>query len=813
MRYGAACGAAGILGLLLTLLTGSAAAGPSEARDQAGTIVSQAEAGVSEVARRAKGASVRRIQPAERIAGGEILLRNKDWERAIQTLSQVLELADQHKADENSRGDAEFLVAEAYFGSGQLLSARRHFLAVLGRAPTPPYDSYAGRAASRLVDIALRTGSDVGLDEVEAKLRVLPATDSSGSMQYARAKLGYSRNDYARAREAVAQVPVGSTYLHQAMYLQGVVLTKDALTTASVAPVAPVAPGAAPPVGSGQPAPKAPPPVATIDAAKVAVAIEQFRAVTRLPPDTVEHRHVIDLAWLGIARLQYETDALLDAADAYNHVGRTSPEFSTALYEVAWVYARLGDYQRSQRALEVLAITDPQSLSLADGPLLRADLMLRSGQFDKALSLYQSVKGRFEPIRAQLDAFLTSTNDPAVFYDRLVADSLEQQGHELSPVVLEWAREEAESDHAFSVIDDVTRSRDLVRRSRRLASQLSSLLSSSTRVRAFPELKAALEQTLGAVNRVTQARLILARALDSLARDEVSGELQPLRQERRALMAKLDQLPITAGDFARREASGESQWNAVSQQLQRLTLEVDKLQAIINALSRVVHDADQHGIKADPATRERFTAEIAANERDLSVYRERIHGYRDAVDNGRVQIGFGDARFQDDSAARLRFRQVFAQEVRLVASGQDSEDASAYAKTILSMLDRAELAETQLEKIMQQLEAEAAEKARSLQDEVAREAEAVEQQSLHLDELDQQARLLVGEVAMKNFAMVRDRLKSIVLRADVGVVQQAWEVREEQRTRVLNLQRERAREEQNLNDELREVLDDAEGSP
>ena len=70
--------------------------------------------------------------------------------------------------------------------------------------------------------------------------------------------------------------------------------------------------------------------------------------------------------------------------------------------------------------------------------------------------------------------------------------------------------------------------------------------------------------------------------------------------------------------------------------------------------------------------------------------------------------------------------------------------------------------------------------------------------------------MLVGEIAMKNFAQVRDRVKNIVLRADVGIVQQAWEVREEQRVRVRNLQRERSREEQNLNDELREVLDDSE---
>jgi hypothetical protein len=71
----------------------------------------------------------------------------------------------------------------------------------------------------------------------------------------------------------------------------------------------------------------------------------------------------------------------------------------------------------------------------------------------------------------------------------------------------------------------------------------------------------------------------------------------------------------------------------------------------------------------------------------------------------------------------------------------------------------------------------------------------------------------VGEVAQQHFARISDRLKSIVLRADVGIVQQAWEVREEQRARVRSLQRERAREEQTLNDELREVLDDAEATP
>ncbi len=77
-----------------------------------------------------------------------------------------------------------------------------------------------------------------------------------------------------------------------------------------------------------------------------------------------------------------------------------------------------------------------------------------------------------------------------------------------------------------------------------------------------------------------------------------------------------------------------------------------------------------------------------------------------------------------------------------------------------------------------------------------------------LEGLDSEGRLVVGQVAMRNFQLVRDRLKNIVLRADVGVTEEAWELREEQLTRVRNLQLERSRSEQQLNEELREVLDD-----
>ena len=719
--------------------------------------------------------------PAQRVAAGDLLLRTGDYDRAVETLSKVLELYRRGQVPDSACADATFLIAEAYFLSNQYQSARRHYRDIFDKADNPEFQSYAGRSISRLVDIALRTNDLESLDYVFARLNTLPVTDANGSLAYARAKANYARHSFNDAKNAVSAVPVTSEYGLEGQYLLGVILTKEALLQQN--PTAPAVQRFAP-------------------------AIDQFRRVARMQATTQAQKHVVDLAWMAVGRLCYEAEAYPEAAEAYSHVSRQSPEFSTMLHELAWVYVRVGDFQRAQRALEVLSIADPNNLDIADGSLLRADLLLRSGEFDKALTLYRSVRGRFDPIRDQVDHFIQTTADPASYYDRLTADPDVQTDDKLPPLALAWAREQAEDQNVFGVIDDVNRSRDLVKQSRRLASRLNGVLAVPTRAKAFPEIRAALEHTISLTNKLGKARVSLAQGIDEKA-GEVSGELASVRQERRLLQKRLLSLPVTSAEFGERDDAGVRQWNQVSQSLQQLTVEADKLRAMVNALKRVLKQGENLGVTADAATRERFRLEIEANERDLEGYEQRIAQYREAIENGRVQSGFGDQRYIDDDNARRRFRDLLSREVALCAAGQDP-DAAEFARSIQPILARADAIDLRLEGNRAELERQASAQADVLRGKIGEELATVETRAAALDQVDQEARLLVGEVAMKAFAAVRERLKSIVLRADVGIVQEAWEEREEQALRVRQLQRERAHEEQMLNDELREVLEDAE---
>ena len=376
------------VGLALFFARPSLALSTSEAQGRATTAIQGVEA---ELGKPPPPSKFREppATPAVRIANADMLLHAKNNDAAIEILSKVLELNRQGKASEADYADASFLIGEAYFRTRQYLSARRHYREVLDHAARSAYGEYIGRSLSRLVDIALRTDDLQSLDYVFARLDSVPQTDKSGSLAYARAKALYARKDYATAKSAVNSVPVGSEYTLQAQYLLGVILMKESLSAAP-APTATAA-------GTAKPA-------AAPDT-RFTQAIEQFRKVTRMPATNAETRHVVDLAWMAIGRLFHESDGYVEAAEAYSHVDRGSPEFSTMLYELAWVYVRLGDFERAQRALEVLTITDPNNLELADGSLLRADLMLRAGEFQNALGLYKDVAGHFDPIRQQLDTF------------------------------------------------------------------------------------------------------------------------------------------------------------------------------------------------------------------------------------------------------------------------------------------------------------------------------------------------------------------------------------------------------------------------
>jgi tetratricopeptide (TPR) repeat protein len=775
----------GAAALFLISLAGSAIA------DSEG-YVSTAQAELTNVDREAGSvqdavarAKAQKMTPEQRLANAELLYRSKDYARASVIFSEIME----EYPNTPSYTDALWLLGETYYASKEYLSARREYREIVQHGTEPRYSPYFGRALARLVDVCLRVNDIKGLDDVFSALNSVPPAQVDAALLYAKGKAYYAKKDYSSAQGAFQSVPAGAQYTHQARYFLGLVAIK---TT--------------PP---GQPA--------SPDGSKRAVpanyknAIDVFKQATDLPPDSDEHKEVIDLSWMAIGRLYYEMEQYTSAAEAYQKVGRDSKQFSTMLYELAWDYVRLGDVQRAERALEVLSVVDPGGPLIGDGSLLRADLLLRAGAFDKSLQLYESVKKTYDPMRAQVETFLDSTSDVKVYYDRLShqqMDELEQKD-QLPPIAVRWAREAEDGPMAFAVIEDINQCKTLIKQSYKLIDKLSTIIGAANRVRAFPELLAGQESALALLNRISRARLELAKGLDSEEPGTLSGEIADVRKQRRDLMGQIETLPTNSAEFASFDYAGMREWNSVSQDLSRQTLEVDHLQAVVNGLRRMLKEDGQRGVARDADTTKRFQDELEANERDLKLYQNQMVELKRQIEIGRAQIGLGDSRYQAQALARLQFRDALDREVQLASQGQAGAGAQKYASRIQPLLTQARTEEDRLILAFNQIQSEVESRIGDIRNKIEAERVKIDGYNGTLFTYDTEAKQLVGEVAKRNFEIVREKLRSIVLRADVGITEQAWEVREEELDRVHNLQTERAREEQLLDEELREVLDDS----
>ncbi len=717
--------------------------------------------------------------PEARVTNGELLFRMKDYDRALVVLSEVIE----GYPETPSMVDAYYWRGETFYAAKDYLAARRDYRALVKRGNEPRFQPYVAKALVRLVDVSFRTGDVASLDEVFANLNLVPPAQVDAALTYAKGKAYFAKKDFSNAQAQFQNVPANTPYTHQARYFQGLIVMKQVQASAPTPP------------------------------AKVSykAAIDAFKIVTDLTPDTDEHRHVIDLAWMAIGRMAYEQEQFQLAREAYSKVGRESPEFDTMLYELAWVYVRLGDVQRAERALEVLSIADPDSTYLADGTLLRADLLLRAGAFDKALELYTTVRTQYDPIRQKVEDFLNSTSDVAVYYEKLSAHQLDilDANAELPPVAIRWASEMEDGPLAFAVIKDVKQCKTLIKDSEILIEKLNALIGASNRVRAFPELLAGEELALGLINRLSKARLEIAKGLDNEEPGSMSGDIASVHDQRKKLEGDITGLPTTASDFAMRDQQGKQQWNTVSQELSRNMLETDQLQAVINGLRRIIKDGPAQGVTRDPDSIRRFNAEIDENERLLKQYREAGALLRRQIEVGRAQIGLGDGRYQIDAQNRATYRDVLDREVQLAQGGAGGRDAGAFAGKVTGILGQVRAQEDALTAAFLKLEQQVAGRIGDLQKKVDTEAANIQNYKGQLDKLDDEAKDLVGHVAQRNFGLVRDKLKNIVLRADVGITEQAWEVREEELDRVRNLQTERSRQEQLLDEELKEVLDDS----
>ncbi len=712
----------------------------------------------------------------ERLTDGELYLRLEDYLRAAILLMDIVEHYPTHRA----YPEALFLLGESLFLAGDYLGARKRYAEVIDRSADPTFSPFLQRSLSRLIEIAIHTRDFREVDGYFARLEALPSATLSITTAYFRAKYLYNRAvpvddvlnapanaalrgvDQGRleqARKGFIAIPGGTEFSLRSKYFVGTIHTLRG---------------------------------------EYLDAIAAFHGVLGHEATNDEERQVIELTYLALGRLYYETEQLEQAIEAYRAIEQTSSHFAEALYELAWTYIRLGDAIQAERALEVLSVAAPDSPLNADGKVLRGDLLARGGRYDEAEVVFEEVRATFGPIRDDLDRTRRDHPDLHAYFRRVVRENLEHFDIDdfLPESARRWIVLEGDYQRALEVLADLSEAKQLVIETDELARRITAALSAPNRVSVFSDLRRQRERTTGLRNRAARARGTLITG-EAQVRGNRAGEVTRVRSRRQELQAEVLKMPIDTEDFIDRDLEKLEEYRAAERSLQGLRVEILGLEARIVASRTGLGAVDP--AKVDP---EALREQLEQHEAEVKKHEEQLTWIRRRLEVGRLHVGVGDKRYQADDAERAKFINLVDRERELAGSGGPAYDA-AFVRV------------ASVERRLDQRDAEVAAMVRRRVAEmlvvVDEETANLARYRVALRSFEGETEDVVGAITYLNFDRVHNRFYELVLRADLGTIDIAWARREDHRLRIDSLTRERARELQALDDEFRDVMDQNQG--
>lgn len=671
-----------------------------------------------------------------RLLDADLFFETKDYDRASTLYRDLVD----NPAFRSSPG---FYRAVRKLGDSLfLLRNYRSARTYLEQAAVPMAGAEFNPAIARLFEIAVLTRDYAQADRFEslAATGVLPP-----ETLYSYAKYLFHRGRRVQSAEVFARVPAGSGPYARAVYFLGVI---------------------------------------EAGSKRLESALDRFSVAAIQPVRDDADREVQAQATLSKARMQYELGRFQDALATFQEIDPKSGAFLDSLFDLAWTYLKVDEPARAEHALDILLMSAPPGELQLKASALRGRILSRLNDNAGAAEAYQEVSDTLSPVANELESIAREPKNLAAYFDWIIErdNASFKLDVPISDRTARWLESDADMASLVGMFSDLSRERDDLRASFDIVEKLLWALRSGGKLEAFPNLK---EKYLRL--KATQGRF-LANALEAadLAFGVLPGNLIADRESayqvavkaRNEAGARFRKGPRTYEDFLKLEKTKGDENRDVEKQifLVESMLDIERHQVL--AIEEWLRDKKASDSAPLGAEREvQVMADLAAMKALLNELHQEMLRLRDQSERETLAgIGrFESTVMEDDGRKALvvALRREVAV-LQSVGTGPASPAADV-ARTAASVIERAveglELVDPVARDVMNIATRGAGEFVVVIEREKNRLAASIA--DVHKAELD--AKAFAQSEGAAVFRSVKNRLGDVLLEADLGLVDMAWQ--------------------------------------
>jgi len=700
-----------------------------------------------------------------RLIDAQVLYELKNYEAASIILYDVVEKYPQSPA----YPEALYYLADSLFLKRDYLSSRRFFEKIVEQGPANPRYQ---ESLQRLIDLALHTSDYSPVDGYIEKLNAMPAGKQLPSVPYVEGKYFFFRQQYDKALATLKQIGPDHIYYFHSLYFVG-----------------------AANVGMG--------------GEHLQDAIMAFGTILKTPAKTDSQKRITEQAHLALARIYYDRGQFTNALDEYGKISTKSEFFNDALYEAAWVSIKGKDYAKAARSLDLLMLNAPDSPLIPEVKLLIGQLHIREDAYQPATETFQKTRDEYAPVhRALYDAMMKTGNAPLYFRD-LISKNLTRfdLASIVPPVAHKWMQGEENVQHVTTLIGDEADLKKSLDESEEIIKRLDKAMTGPARVNVFPELAAARAKSIAVSNEISVVEEALAGKMSKLI-GNVGGaesELKGLEQERDALEQKLRTLPVNAESIEERQRRARSQFNELDKRVVELQTELNGMRASAVATRKFYEDEVGKTLPAQQQGAAR--AEIDGALAEIEGESDASDRVRKDLDDAKMSVGVDDADMQLAQELRKKYDDVLRRlhDLDVRVRSQLSASDRAKAEQIESILDRARGVEGKVGRFNGRIDEMLDVRLKDMMAEVSDEKLKIAAYREKLGGYTTESADVGGGIMAEQFKAVTTRFYNVVVRAEVGIIDVAWALKDSSTRNTNRLVAERKRELKLLDDEFKSV--------
>lgn len=495
---------------------------------------------------------------------------------------------------------------------------------------------------------------------------------------------------------------------------------------------------------------------------------------------------VYEQSILAAARISFELGDLDKSVRYYALLDKRSEHFAQAYYELCWTYIKREEFTRAVDSLRLIKYIAPDSIVAPQAELLEGSLLIRLKKYGEAMVVFNDVVKKYSSVKKELNSIENKS-----FLDSVKAGRLSSKLSPYSPVVRSLLKENKKFSNSMKLSDDVEILEKEIEKVDKLEQKIGSIVDNKNAAALFPPLKKGSSSAIFLQNKVASIRNELLEIRKNHVWEQLTdnekGKFSELEKQKKQLTEVVDNISLSPDQIEKKAAEYAKLIIEMEEELHRTAIQTRSIYEQLDGIS--ISYAREKG---EAVENDKLMERINKEKDEILSAIESLTDYKNLIEKEKNRLILGGDIISRVVIARNSLNKIVLQQDAILSKTTFKD--GTVEKRISDLLRKSDELDRSLDIFFKDLNDAVKEIINKIRMSYESERNNLNEYKSELSSVKREITEMATLAMYSNINKVKSSFSELILKADLGIIDVAWEKKEEATSEKIQLKTKKAKE-------------------